>query len=166
MTVDWGGGLYQVGGPSQAGGDTVGWVMDLLGRPGEIGPALAALLAEKRQGQPLLFLPYLQGERVPHWDPALRGAFIGLNRGHGPVDCAYAVLEGIGFPTGWCWSGRRRRPGCPVREIRFGGGGAANAVWCQIKADICELTVVGDELSRTWAAGGGNLRGNGAGAVS
>ncbi len=142
MTVEWGGGLHQVGGPSQAGGDTIGWLMGLLGRDGVIGPALAALLAEPRQGQPLLFLPYLQGERVPYWDPALRGAFIGLNRGHGPVDCAYAVLEGIGFLNRLVLERAETTTGVPVREIRFGGGGAANAVWCQIKADICERPVV------------------------
>src|SRR5436853_113266 len=32
--------------------------------------------------------------------------------------------------------------GTMVSEIRFGGGGAANARWCQIKADICERPVV------------------------
>jgi xylulokinase len=90
----------------------------------------------------LLFLPYLQGERVPYWDPALRGAFIGLNRAHGAVDCAYAVLEGIGFLNRLVLERAEAATGERVREIRFGGGGAANATWCQMKADICERRVV------------------------
>ena len=98
MTVDWGGGHHQVGGPGQNGADTVAWLLPLLGRLGAegmagVGAAMEALLGAPREPQPALFLPYLQGERVPYWDPHLRGAFIGLNRRHGPGDLAWAVLE-------------------------------------------------------------------------
>lgn len=154
MTVDWGGGLYQVGGPSQSGGDTVGWLVGMLGR-GDVGPALDALLAEPRQPQPLLFLPYLQGERVPYWDPALRGAFIGLNRAHGAADCAYAVLQGIGFLNRLVLERAEAATGVRVREIRFGGGGATNAIWGQMKADICERPVVVTDCTEPGLLAGG-----------
>ena len=79
LCVDWGG-LFQLGGPSQTGADTVRWLLALLGRDdsddASIGFAVDALLAHPRHPQPLLFLPYLQGERTPYWDAALRGAFI------------------------------------------------------------------------------------------
>jgi xylulokinase len=142
MTVDWGGGIHQVGGPSQTGGDTIDWLLTLLGRAGPIGAALQSLLAESRHVQPLLFLPYLQGERVPHWDPNLRGAFIGLNREHGPADCAHAVLEGVAFLNRLVLERAEAAIGAGVTEIRFGGGGAASAEWCQVKADICERPVI------------------------
>ena len=45
----------------------------------------------------LLFLPYLMGERSPYWNPAARGAFIGLSMRHGPEHAARAVLEGVAF---------------------------------------------------------------------
>ena len=32
-------------------------------------------------------------------------------------------------------------------DDRFGGGGAANAAWCQIKADICDRTIAVAETS-------------------
>lgn len=141
LTVDWRGGLTQLGGPSQNGADTLVWLMALLGQQGESGAALEAVLTRPRDSQPLLFLPYLLGERTPHWDPALRGAFIGLNRRHGPADCAQAALEGVAFLNRQVLERAETATGRQVREIRFGGGGAANAAWCQIKADICGRTI-------------------------
>jgi xylulokinase len=52
------------------------------------------------------------------------------------------VLEGIGFLNRLVLEGAEAATGERVREIRFGGGGAANAIWGQMKADICERRVV------------------------
>ena len=142
LSVDFGSGLTQLGGPSQNGGDTVVWLTELLAIPqGDIGAALDHLLAAPRDPQDLLFLPYLQGERVPYWDPSLRGAFIGLHRRHGPGDLARAALEGIAFVNRIVLERAETAIGHVVGDIRFGGGGAANAAWCQIKADICARPV-------------------------
>ena len=142
LAVDFGSGLTQLGGPSQNGGDTLIWLTELLGLPErDIGAALNHLLAAPRDPQDLLFLPYLQGERVPYWDPSLRGAFIGLHRRHVPGDLARAALEGIAFVNRIVLERAESAIGRPVAEIRFGGGGSANAAWCQIKADICARPV-------------------------
>lgn len=157
MSLSFGEGLHHLGGPSQNGGDTLVWALSLLshygGDPLAIGPELDALLAQTRDRQPLLFLPYLQGERTPYWDPALRGAYIGLNRRHRPVDCAYAVLEGIAFLNRIVLERAEAALGQPVREVRFGGGGAANAIWCQIKADICGRPFVVTEAAEPGLVG-------------
>ncbi len=142
LSVDWGPGLHQLGGPSQNGGDTLVWGLGLLGRSDPVGPALDALLAAPRDRQPLLFLPYLQGERTPHWNPDLRGAFLGLNRRHGAADAAVAILEGIAFLNRTVLERAEAALGRRVAEIRIGGGGAGNAAWRQIKADVCERPVV------------------------
>ncbi|RDJ22229.1 carbohydrate kinase [Bosea caraganae] len=143
MTVDWRG-LHQLGGPSQNGADTVSWLLSLLGRSGEdsVGKSMDELLAAPRHPQPILFLPYLQGERVPYWDPNLRGAFIGLGRQHGPTDLAWAVLEGVAFLNRIVLGRAEAATGRRVTEIRFGGGAAANAIWRQVKADISGRPVV------------------------
>jgi len=145
MTVDWRG-VSQLGGPSQNGADTVSWLLALLARGdgdhAAIGRDIDALLAGPRHAQPLLFLPYLQGERVPYWNPSLRGAFIGLNRQHGATDLAWAVLEGVAFLNRIVLERAEVALGAPVTEIRFGGGAANNRLWCQIKADICRRPVV------------------------
>lgn len=147
MTVDWGGGNHQIGGPGQNGADTLAWLLPLLGRLGDegmagVGDALRTLLAAPRDPQPALFLPYLQGERVPYWDPDLRGAFLGLNRRHGPGDLAWAVLEGVAFLNRIVLDRAEAALGHPVAQIRFGGGAASSPDWCQLKADICERPVV------------------------
>jgi|GEM_PF-268487 len=173
MTVQWGDGLYQVGGPGQNGADTLAWLLSLLrdaatgGSSGDGGhsssgcvgnsddddsaPAghrthepltFETLLAGKRDTQPVLFLPYLQGERVPHWDANLRGAFVGLNRRHRAIDLAWAVMEGVAFLNRIVLERGEQAIGSAVNEIRYGGGAAANPLWCQIKADICERPVV------------------------
>lgn len=142
ITVDWGG-LWHLGGPSQNGADTANWLVSLLGRADAgVGETIDTLLAGRRHPQPLIFLPYLQGERVPYWNPNLRGAFVGLSRQHGPSDLAYAVLEGVACLNRIVLERAESALGAPVGEIRFGGGGAANPVWAQIKADLCGRPVV------------------------
>jgi xylulokinase len=145
VTVDWRG-LHQIGGPSQTGADTAAWLLDLLCEANEGGASAGAridqLLRGKRHPQPLLFLPYLRGERVPFWDASLRGAFVGLGRDHTATDLAWAMLEGVGFLNRIVLERAEQASGSAVSEIRFGGGGAANVEWCQIKADICERPVV------------------------
>jgi len=116
---------------------------------------LHRLLAAPRDSQDLLFLPYLQGERVPYWDPSLRGAFIGLHRRHGAGDLARAALEGLAFVNRIVLERAEAAIGHAVGDIRFGGGGAANAAWSQIKADICArpVTVVDTDAPGLTGAG-------------
>ena len=142
LTVDWREGLTQLGGPSQSGGDTLAWLLALLGATDRnAAGTLETLLAAPRDADPVLFLPYLQGERVPYWDTALRGALVGLNRRHRAVDLAYAVMEGVGFLNRIVLERAEAAAARPVSEIRFGGGGSANPRWCQIKADILDRPI-------------------------
>jgi xylulokinase len=157
LSVDWSEGLHQLGGPSQSGGDTLVWLIELLraGQGPSVGQAVEELLAARRDPEAVLFLPYLQGERTPHWDPDLRGAFIGLNRKHGPADLAFAVLEGIAFLNRMVLDRAEAATGRAVSEIRFGGGGAANVVWRRIKADVMNrpvVTVEGEQQGLSGAA--------------
>jgi xylulokinase len=144
LSVDWRG-LHQLGGPSQNGADTISWLVSLL-QGGADGPPLretvAVLLRGVRDPQPLIFLPYLQGERVPYWDPGLRGAFLGLNRRHGATDLAWAVLEGVAFQNRVVLERAEAALGRQVEEIRLGGGAATNPIWRQVKADICGRPIV------------------------
>ncbi len=137
LTVDWGAGLFQLGGPSQNGANVIPWLLTLTGGgAAAIDDGLSRLLAGPRHGEPLLFLPFLQGERVPYWDPALRGAFLGLSRHHGPTDLAWAVLEATALSNRVILERAEEALGTKVPEIRLGGGAARNATWNQIRADI------------------------------
>jgi xylulokinase len=83
----------------------------------------------------LLFHPYLTGERCPYPHPHARGAFVGLTRRHARGHLVRAVLEGITLGMG-----RQveimRRLGVKVSEVRLAGGGARNAWWRQLQADV------------------------------
>lgn len=142
MTVDWGGGCWQVGGPSQTGGATLRHALRMLGR-GDEDPAAAVATLENapRAAAPPLFLPFLEGERVPYWDPDLRGAFLGLSAAHGPADLLWAVLEGIALLNREVLGRAEAAAGHRADVVRLAGGGARSALWGRIKADVLDRPV-------------------------
>ena len=55
-----------------------------------------------RTPSPALFLPYLGGERTPHNDATIRGAFAGLSYDTDRRLLTQAVLEGVAFSLRDC----------------------------------------------------------------
>jgi xylulokinase len=143
MDVQWDEGLHQIGGPGQNGADVLTWLGTLIGAdaPEDIASRIARALAKPRYARPLLFLPYLAGERVPFWDADLRAAFLGLSREHGPGDLVWAVLEGIAFLNRIVLGRAEAAARLTVDEVRLGGGAARIATWAQIKADVLERPI-------------------------
>jgi len=90
----------------------------------------------------LLWLPYLQGERVPDL-PAATGTLLGLRAGGlQPGRLFRAALEGVALNLGWGVE-RMRALGLTVESVRLVGGGSRNALWGQILADVLQARVVG-----------------------
>lgn len=83
----------------------------------------------------LLFHPYLQGERAPHWDPKLRADFIGVTMQHGRAHFARALYEGIAYAIRDAMTVAEGL-GMRYETIRLIGGGARSATWRQIMADV------------------------------
>ena len=114
---------------------------------GVLGAAYRELDEEAARWEPgaegLLFAPYLQGERTPHADPDVRGAFTGLSLRHDRGALARAVLEGVAY-------GLRdslellRSLGVRPTVGRVSGGGARSDLWVRIVA-----SVLGVPLERT-----------------
>ena len=44
-----------------------------------------------------IFLPHLQGERAPLWNPNLKGIFYGMNSKTNKGNLARSVYEGVSF---------------------------------------------------------------------
>jgi xylulokinase len=128
-TLPWGSGLYHTGGRSGAGGDCLEWLAGILGQP---DAAAVVALAEQASAAmaPLLFLPALSGELAPRWAAATRGAFMGLDRGHGPAEMARAVMKGVAFAD------RDLLGGLAFDRLFLAGGCAESDLWCQIRADV------------------------------
>ena len=89
----------------------------------------------------LLFHPYLQGERAPHWDPLLRADFVGLTFAHGRGHLVRSLYEGIAFSLRDILEIFRARDLLPA-SARLIGGGARSATWRQIIADTLALPIV------------------------
>jgi xylulokinase len=83
----------------------------------------------------LLFHPYLQGERAPHWDPKLRADMLGLTIRHTRAHVARATYEGIAYSIRDALVAAEGL-GMRYDSIRLIGGGARSGTWRQIMADV------------------------------
>jgi xylulokinase len=89
----------------------------------------------------LLFLPFVDGERVPVL-PTASAVFFGLDRKtFGAAHIVRAVMEGTVLNLGYGF-GRMRELGLRPSEIRATGGGAKSRLWLQIVADVFGTPVV------------------------
>lgn len=123
---------YQMG-VILAATDCLNWLSRITGQ----GAAdLAATLPDRAEGPgSLLFLPYLSGERTPHNDACVRGAFLGLDVAHGPAEMTQAVVEGVGFALRDCLEALRGT-GTELTSILATGGGARSRHWLEVLATL------------------------------
>jgi xylulokinase len=74
------------------------------------------------------FLPYLSGERTPHNDAVIRGAFSGLAHETGRAELTQAVLEGVAFAFRDCLEALRAA-GTELTRVTALGGGSRSRYW-------------------------------------
>jgi xylulokinase len=136
--------LYFPTGTMQCAGGSFDWLERLL-RGDRKAPLYEELSTSAAGVEPgargLLFLPYLIGERSPHWNPLARGAFVGLTMSHGRAEIARAVLEGVAFNLKMILDAFLEQ-GAEIQAMRLIGGGARSALWRQILADVYGLPIL------------------------
>ena len=88
----------------------------------------------------VIFLPYLVGERSPHNDVDIRGAFIDLSINTTRGQMSKAVLEGVAFALKDCLNIAISN-GIHSKFTTICGGGAKSNTWKHIIADVLELPV-------------------------
>ncbi|HEU4826049.1 MAG TPA: xylulokinase [Dongiaceae bacterium] len=96
---------------------------DTLGRPSEV-----------------TFLPYLSGERTPHNDADIRGAFAGLSHDTSRATLTQSVMEGVAFAMRDCLEALRAA-GTNLKSVDAIGGGARSRQWLAIMANVLDLPV-------------------------
>jgi len=136
--------LYLPTGTMQCAGGSYDWLEQLLRGEGEarLCDEMSAAAADVEPGaKGLLFLPYLIGERSPHWNPLARGVFVGLTMSHGRAEMARAVLEGVAFNLRMILDAFLEQ-GSAIQAMRLIGGGARSALWRQILADVYGLPIL------------------------
>src|SRR4051794_31264818 len=134
-------GRWTVGGAINNGGVVLEWAHDALAPDVKDAPALLELAATAPPGSAgLLLLPYLLGERAPHWSTDLRGAYVGLTREHHREHLVRAAIEGVCLQLALVLDSMRAA-GVEVREMRATGGFARSDLWRQMLSDVLEMDV-------------------------
>jgi xylulokinase len=131
------GGWFAMGVMLSAAG-SLGWLQRIVGAQASFGELVAEADAWPPGGEGLLFLPYISGERSPHFDPGARGAFVGLSARHNRGALVRAVLEGVAFGLRDSLDLLRSVGGAP-QVGRVSGGGARSELWLRIVASVLEL---------------------------
>ncbi|AHE53156.1 xylulokinase [Sphingomonas sanxanigenens] len=118
----------------------IDWVARLTGAAGAADLFARAEAAGPASG-PELFLPYLSGERTPHNDAEVRGAFLRLDNDTTPEKLAQSVLEGVAFALG---DGLDvlREAGTQVERLSVIGGGARSRYWGETLAAALGVELV------------------------
>ena len=138
-------GVWYVMGVVLSAGGAFAWYRDQVARDLSDDRQRDQRLVEEAAAVPpgaegVTFLPYLQGERTPHRDAALRAAFVGLSLSHTRAHLTRAVLEGV------CFALRDsltilQELGMGPRYLLVTGGGARSAFIRRLQADIFGLPV-------------------------
>jgi xylulokinase len=111
----------------------------LSGVTGQSAEALtAALGSELRAPGGVTFLPYLGGERTPHNDAALRGAFLGLGHASDRSALTQAVLEGVAFAFADALASLEAA-GTRLEGVWAIGGGSRSDYWLKVIATALGL---------------------------
>lgn len=118
------------------GGLVPAWITESLGQGYSELLEAAAQVPPGSEG--LLLLPYFSGERTPIFDPAARGAWVGLTLDHRPGHLYRSALEGLGFGIRHNLDAMASLGAAPRRLVAVGGG-TAQRLWTQIVSDITGL---------------------------
>lgn len=89
----------------------------------------------------LIFLPYLLGERAPHWDAYSKGVYFGINIKHKREHFLRALLEGVIYGVYSVGKALQETTG-DIDTIYATGGFVRSELWVQMLADVFNKRVV------------------------
>lgn len=118
--------------------DSLNWY---AGIAGHTASSLTQELGEQlKPSSKLIFLPYLAGERTPHNDSKIRGAFVGLSHKSSRETLTRAVLEGVSFAIR---DNKNSIESCGTKLERLVavGGGSRSHYWLQLLSTVLNLPI-------------------------
>ena len=89
----------------------------------------------------LIFLPYIDGERAPIFNPDTQGVFFGLSSRHSREHGLRAVLEGVAYAIKHN-ADVHRENGLNVDKVSLIGGGGRSEIWRLILASVIPADIV------------------------
>ncbi|MBC1973880.1 xylulokinase [Listeria booriae] len=135
-------------GVTLAAGNSLNWFKNTFGKGLSFAELLADVYTVAPGSEGLLFTPYIVGERTPHIDSKIRGSFIGIDTRHELKHFARAVLEGITFSLKDAQVLMEEAKNKKFKQIISVGGGAKNADWMQMQADIFDAEIIRLEVEQ------------------
>jgi xylulokinase len=150
-------------GANSSGGLSLDWfTREVLGTGTREGLEAAVKAAVEAPVGRLVFLPYLQGERSPLWDPLARGLFVGLTAGTTRAEMTRAVIEGAAFSVRDIVESLERSTHRRVASLPSVGGGTRSPLLNRIRADVLQRPVEVLRFQETAALGAALMAGIGA----
>ncbi len=140
------------------GGAAIQWLRDKLGII-EASPAINDLAAQTDSTDGVMVVPALSGLGAPYWDPAARGAILGLTGGTGAPHVALATLQSIALQSAVLVHAMEADSGIALPELRVDGGAAHSDLLMQIQADVLQRPVRRPADVETTARGAAALAG-------
>jgi glycerol kinase len=152
---------YLLEGSVFVGGAVVQWLRDGLGMI-QSADEIEALAAQTPDSAGVYLVPAFAGLGAPYWDPAARGALLGLTRGSNRAHIARAALESIALQSTELLQAMQQAEhaeGIALRQLRVDGGAARNNLLMQMQADLLGVPVVRPQCTETTALGAAYLAG-------
>jgi glycerol kinase len=145
-------------------GAALSWLRDglrMIAAAAEAGP----LFDSVSDSNGCIFIPALSGLGAPYWDPAARGALLGLSAGVTRAHVVRAVVEAMAYRTRDVVEAVEAGTGIELEELRVDGGASVMDGLCQYQADLLGLAVTRAASAETTALGAAMLAAVGEGLI-
>ena len=159
-------GQYIAMGATLSAGESFRWFRNLLNDslqclPQPVGKITFRNLSHLANGKIIsrnspLFAPYLQGERCPHTDPAVRGVFAGLSSSTDVGDLVLSIMEGVSFSLLDVFQSLGKDSG-ELEYCIMAGGATRSEQWIQLVADVFNMPIRVSPLASGGSACGAAL---------
>ena len=149
---------YAVEGSLFIAGAAVQWLRDGL-KLIDTAAATEAIARGIAHTGGVYLVPAFTGLGAPYWDPAARGAIVGLTRATGVAEIVRAALEAVCYQTRDLMRAMEDDGASPPTALRVDGGMVANDWLMQFLADILEVPVERPVITETTALGAAYLAG-------
>jgi len=129
-------------GPTQSGGGTLDWFIDKFIYDKELSLEEKYVFVEKAvtssvvNKDSMIFLPFIEGERAPIWNPKARGLFFGVTKSDKLSDFAHSIMSGVAFNIRNIFELLETVYGKEIEEFSVSGGSSRIPVWNKIKCDV------------------------------
>lgn len=126
----------------ETGGAALQWLKDeIFGGAADFEELISWASTVPAGSDGVIFTPWLSGERSPVDDKSLRAGWLNLSPRTGRGALVRSVMEGVAYNARWLFDPYQKFLGKRLSTVRIMGGGAVSALWCQLHADIMNVTV-------------------------